>query len=152
MALCFKLWIKCSLHMFYRQLAPLVWMQCTWTYQSCSKACVLWMSKSFRVLVCFVCEIQPPLVRGHEICMETCSTAWTMHIVQAVYLIPVATSSNCAHISTYPSWLFIWYCLKGTRGSRRDWEEVRVGKEARSNVPVGSGGCWEHIWKENKVS
>lgn len=42
----------------------------------------------------------------------------------------------------YPSWSFIWNCLKGTRGSRRSWGR---GKDPRSTGPWFSDDCGEHI-------
>lgn len=45
----------------------------------------------------------------------------------------------------YPSWSFIWYCLKGTRGSSRTWGR---GKDPRSSDAGVSGGCCGHIWNK----
>lgn len=47
----------------------------------------------------------------------------------------------------YPSWSFIWNCLKGTRGSSRSWG---VGKDPRSSDAGVSDGCCGHIWNEAK--
>lgn len=47
----------------------------------------------------------------------------------------------------YPSWSFIWYCLKGTRGSSRSWG---TGKDPRSNGAGVSDGCCGHIWNKTK--
>ena len=42
----------------------------------------------------------------------------------------------------YPSWSFIWNCLKGARGSRRSWGR---GRGPRSTAPWFSEDCGEHI-------
>lgn len=47
----------------------------------------------------------------------------------------------------YPSWSFIWNCLKGTRGSRRSWG---TGKDPRSSDAGVSDGCCGHICNEVK--
>ena len=47
----------------------------------------------------------------------------------------------------YPSWSFIWYCLKGTRGSSRSWG---TGKDPRSSDAGASDGCCGHIWNSAK--
>lgn len=47
----------------------------------------------------------------------------------------------------YPSWSFIWNCLKGTRGSSRSWG---TGKDPRSSDAGVSDGCCGHIWNEAK--